>query len=56
MIKDEIKYLEEVMNCRTLKLLYRHVVIDGNVLLIHSLLKPLPSKALTPEKGHWAAT
>ena len=40
MIKDEKKYLEEVMNCRTLKLLHRHVIIDGNVLLIHNLLKP----------------
>ena len=56
MIKDEKKYLEEVMNCRMLKLFHRHVIIDGNVLLIHSLLKPLPGKALTPKKGHGAAT
>ena len=56
MIKNEKKYLEGVMNCRTLKLLHRHVVADGNVLLIHNLLKPLPSKALTSKKGHRAAT
>ena len=56
MIKDEKKYLEEVMNCRTLKLFHRHVIVDGNVLLKHNLLKPLPGKAFTPEKGHGATT
>ena len=54
MIKDEKKYLEEVMNCRTLKLLHKHVIVDGNVLLKHNLLKPLPGKAFTPEKDHGA--
>ena len=36
MIKDEKKYLEKVMNYRMLKLLHRHIIADGNVLLRHS--------------------
>ena len=36
MIKDEEKYLEEVMNCRSFNLLHGYVIANGNVLLRHS--------------------
>ena len=56
MIKDEEKNLEEVMNYRSFKLLHGHVIANGNILLRHSLLKPLPCKTFTPKKGHGATT
>ena len=48
MVKDEKKYLKEVMNCRLFKLLHGHVRANGNILVRHDLLKPLPCKTFTP--------
>ena len=41
---DERKYLAEIMNYRSFKLLHRYVIANGDVLVCYCLLEPIQAR------------